>query len=98
MNPFPGKNSVLVLDNARIHHDDRWISLVEELGGRVEFLPPYSPDLNPIETAFSWVKRWLKKHRDMAEDMEDDIHILEMACAHITPELARAFFHASIYL
>ena len=61
MNRFPGNNSVLVLDNARIHYDDWWISIVEDLGGRVEFLPPYSPDFNPIEQAFSWLKGWLKK-------------------------------------
>lgn len=98
MNPYPGKNSVLVLDNARIHHDDRWVSIIEDLGGHVEFLPPYSPDFNPIETAFSWLKAWLRRNRNMVEDMGDDTHVLEMACAHITPELAEKFFHDSIYV
>jgi len=41
--------SVLVLDNARIHHDE---DLIEYTGNRVEFLLPYSPDFNPIETCF----------------------------------------------
>lgn len=98
MNPYPLENSVIVLDNARIHHNAEWIEIVEGLGGRVEFLPPYSPDFNPIETAFSWLKSWLRKNRDMVEDMDDDIHVLEMACAQITPNLAEKFFHASIYL
>ena len=59
MLPFPQKNSVLVMDNARIHHNVKIISIVEEFGGRVLFLPPYSPDFNPIELAFSVIKSWL---------------------------------------
>ena len=61
MNPFPGKNSVLVMDNARIHHNAEWVSIIEELGGRVLFLPPYSPDFNPIKLAFSTIKAWLQR-------------------------------------
>ena len=33
------------------------------LGIRIEFLPPYSPDLNPIEEAFSKIKAFLRRHR-----------------------------------
>jgi len=40
MNSYPNKHSVLVLDNARIHHDDILIEYIEAFGGRVEFLPP----------------------------------------------------------
>jgi transposase len=98
MNPYPGKNSVLVLDNARIHRNDKWISIVEELGGHVVFLPPYSPDFNPIETAFSLLKNWLRKNRKIIEDIDDDIYVLEMGCAQITPDLAKQFFHESIYM
>ena len=45
MNPYPGKNSVIILDNAKIHHDENLIEILEELGCHVVFLPPYSPDL-----------------------------------------------------
>ena len=64
MNPYPGKNSVIILDNAKIHHDENLIEILEELGCHIIFLPPYSPDLNPIETAFSTVKSWIKRNRD----------------------------------
>ena len=47
---------VVVLDNARIHHADDFLSLVESAGALVYFLPPYSPDFNPIEEAFSKVE------------------------------------------
>ena len=53
--PFDGVNphSVVVMDNASIHNVDRAVQLIESTGVLVQFLPPYSPDLNPIEEAFS---------------------------------------------
>lgn len=53
--PFNGSNlrSVIVFDNASIHHIERATSLIEEMGALVVFLPPYSPDLMPIEELFS---------------------------------------------
>ena len=56
MNPYPGDNSIIVMDNARIHHDNELRILLEGLEYHVVFLPPYSPDFNPIETAFSTIK------------------------------------------
>jgi hypothetical protein len=35
-------------------------------GMRLEFLPPYSPDYNPIEQGFSAMKAWIRRHRDYA--------------------------------
>ncbi|CAG8617014.1 2299_t:CDS:2 [Acaulospora morrowiae] len=71
MNPFPGKNSVLVMDNARIHHNAEWISVIEELGGHILFLSPYSPDFNPIELAFSTIKAWLQRNNDFVHTCSD---------------------------
>ena len=48
MNPFPEWFSVLVLDNASIHRGHRLRELCQEKGVRLEFLPPYSPDYNPV--------------------------------------------------
>ena len=56
MNPYPGDNSIIIMDNAKIHHDTDLISLLEGLGCHVVFFPTYSPDYNPIETAFSIIK------------------------------------------
>ena len=56
MNSYPGNNSVIIMDNARIHYDADFISLLEGLECHVIFLLPYSPDYNPIETAFSIIK------------------------------------------
>lgn len=64
MNPYPQKNSVLVLDNASAHHFDDLRGLVEDQGMRLHYLLPYSPDLNPIEQAFSAMKAWIRRNND----------------------------------
>lgn len=51
---------VVVLDNLSSHKSDRARRLIESRGARLEFLPPYSPDLNPIEMVFSKVKQLLR--------------------------------------
>ena len=53
--PFNGINpqSVVILDNASIHHTRRPFELIKSVGALVYFLLPYSPDLNPIEEMFS---------------------------------------------
>ncbi|CAG8845203.1 30121_t:CDS:2, partial [Gigaspora margarita] len=63
MNTFPHARSVLILNNARIHHDDGLLEYLNAFSVRVEFLPPYSTDLNPIELAFSIIKNC---NRDIA--------------------------------
>ena len=80
MNPFLQKNSILVMDNAQIHHDEYLVNLVESVGCKIIYLPPYSPDLNPIETAFSSIKSWLKRYRSYVEECFDSYFILTIAC------------------
>ena len=57
--PFNGTNpnSVVILDNASIYHVERVVRLIEDTGAMVLFLPPYSPDIMPIEECFSKVKK-----------------------------------------
>jgi len=98
MNPYPGNNSVIIMDNAKIHHDADLISLLEGLGCRVVFLPAYSPDYNPIETAFSIIKLWIKRNNYFMEACNDPIYALLVACSQITPQMAQSFFRSSIYL
>lgn len=67
--PFPGPRSVLIMDNARIHHDNEIRPMCGAAGVRLEYLPPYSPDLNPIEEAFAGLKAWYKKNYKLAENI-----------------------------
>jgi transposase len=53
--------SVIVLDNARFHPKKVLYELANRVGCHVLFLPPYSPDLNPIEHFWAWLKARLRK-------------------------------------
>jgi len=55
----PGQ--IVVLDNLSAHKGGRVREIVEEAGCEIVYLPPYSPDLNPIEQAFSKVKGLLRR-------------------------------------
>ncbi|OAV99806.1 hypothetical protein PTTG_25301 [Puccinia triticina 1-1 BBBD Race 1] len=61
MNRYPDINSVLVLDNARIHGGERIVEFCQNAGVKLMFLPTYSPELNPIEMCFSQVKSDLRR-------------------------------------
>ncbi len=52
---------VVVMDNLSAHKGERVRKLIEDRGCQLLYLPPYSPDLNPIEEAFSKVKRFLRQ-------------------------------------
>ena len=54
----PGK--IIILDNASAHKSEEIFDLAREAGCKVIFLPPYSPDLNPIEKFWANLKRAIK--------------------------------------
>jgi transposase len=57
----PGK--YVVLDNVKFHKNKTVINMIEATGAKVVFLPPYSPDLSPIEKMWSKIKTILKQHK-----------------------------------
>jgi transposase len=57
---------IVIMDNASIHHSAVVKELAQAAGVQVEYLPPYSPDLNPIELSFNALKAWVKRHIGMA--------------------------------
>jgi transposase len=57
------ENSVLVMDNATFHKRADSINAIEKNGHTILFLPPYSPDLNPIENKWAQAKNIRKKFR-----------------------------------
>jgi transposase len=54
------QGDVVILDNLSSHKSEHARRLIESKGARLEFLPPYSPDLNPIEMVFSKIKQLLR--------------------------------------
>ena len=61
--PYLNPDSVLVMDNMKSHHAKAIKQLLEKAKVRYIFLPPYSPDLNPIENLWSKVKALLRKFK-----------------------------------
>ena len=51
---------VIIMDNASFHKSQKTKNLIESVGCKIIFLPPYSPDLNPIEKFWANMKRWIK--------------------------------------
>ncbi len=51
----------IVMDNASFHRKKHLFSMAQAHGFNLIFLPPYSPELNPIEHFWSWLKRYLRK-------------------------------------
>lgn len=71
------RDKSLVLDNARSHHRKDVKEKIEQLGMKGKWLPPYSPELNPIEEVFSWLKRRLRMMRIRVEkDLREGIEVL----------------------
>ena len=58
--------SVVVLDNASIHHSDEMVDLIHATGAVIIYSAPYSPTLNPIENYFSMYKKYLKNLGEVA--------------------------------
>ena len=55
---IPGQ--FVVMDNAAFHKSQKTRELIESVGCKIIFLPPYSPDLNPIEKFWANMKRWIR--------------------------------------
>jgi transposase len=61
--PKTPSESVIVLDNATFHKRNDMVQAIKMQGHIPEYLPPYSPDLNPIEHKWAQVKALRKQHR-----------------------------------
>jgi len=68
-------------------------TLTLSLDCKLLFLPPYSPDLNPIEQAFSAIKSYLRHYND-----DFTFSVIDHACQNVLPESAWGYFHASGYI
>ena len=61
--PELSSRNTVILDNLGSHKSEAVQQAIRKTGARLFFLPPYSPDLNPIEQAFSKLKHMLRKAR-----------------------------------
>lgn len=86
---------IVVLDNLSAHKNKQTIELIESVGARVWFLPPYSPDLNPIEKMWSKVKAILRTLK--ARTKEALINAIAKALDAITVSDAKGWFKSCGY-
>ncbi len=89
----PGQ--VVVMDNLSAHKGERVRELVEGRGCGLLYLPPYSPDMNPIEQAFSKLKGLLRKAE--ARTREALVEAMGRALCAVSASDARGFFEHSGY-
>lgn len=99
--PFNGSNphSVVIMDNCSIHHTDNIVKSIQEVGALVHFLPPYSPDFQPIEETFSKVKSELAILEEGSDDFGGDVEQLLLASfLSVTPQDCCGWIeHSGIY-
>ncbi len=86
---------IVVMDNLGAHKPRRISKLIEEQGCDLMYLPAYSPDYNPIEEAFSKIKRCLRKVGARTKD--DLIEALGTALSAVGSEEAQGYFEHAGY-
>ncbi|KYK44754.1 DDE endonuclease [Bradyrhizobium liaoningense] len=59
--PTLREGDIVILDNLGSHKSKAVRQMIQAAGARLWYLPPYSPDLNPIEQAFSKIKHWMRQ-------------------------------------
>ena len=81
---------IVIMDNLNPHKSAPTLELITRLGAEVIFLPPYSPDLNPIEKMWSKLKADLRSAE--ARTPEELEHAIGAALEKVTPNDARGWF------
>lgn len=88
--PTLKRGQVVVMDNLSSHKGERVRELIEGEGCELVYLPPYSPDYNPIEQAFSKLKGYLREA--CARSQETLMEVIGLALSKITASDAEGFF------
>ena len=78
--PALPSDAVVVMDNASFHRRAQLMRAAQERGFRLIFLPPYSPELNPIENFWAWLKRYLRSALSDALSFDDALFDVFQVC------------------
>ena len=93
--PTLSPGDIVVMDNLPAHKPVAVRQAIEHTGAELRFLPPYSPDFNPIEMAFSKFKAFLKK--TAARTVDDLWDAITEAIELFTPRECENYFAAAEY-
>lgn len=88
--PVLGPGDIVILDNLSFHKHDPIRTLIQACGASVEFLPPYSPDFNPIENCWSKAKAFLRAAK--ARTYDELVNALADALRAVSGHDALAWF------
>ena len=83
--------AIVAMDNLPVHYAEIVKKLIESVGAKVKFLPPYSPDLSPIELCWSKIKEILRSTKARTSDALDEA--ISLAILTITEENALNWFN-----
>ncbi|BAI91259.1 transposase [Limnospira platensis NIES-39] len=89
------KGDVVVMDNLNYHHREEVQEMIESVGARVEYLPVYSPEFNPIEMMWSQLKSLVCKFR--TETMELLVRLVEVAVSLVDLQCLNNWFTKCCY-
>jgi transposase len=81
--PTLQSGDVVVLDNLAVHKQPEVLAAISAMGAHVRFLPPYSPDFNPIELAFAKLKAFLRAARP--RNFDQVLSLMAIALELFTP-------------
>lgn len=87
---------IVVMDNLSAHKNTEAIELINGVGAAVRFLPPYSPDFNPIEEMWSKVKEFLRDAKARTQAALFDA--IAAALKTVTPQDAVGWFTSCGYM
>ncbi len=93
--PCLAPGDVVILDNLSAHKSRKSQNLLKAQGNWLLFLPPYSPDLNPIEMAFAKLKAHLRRLK--ARTLDDLWRAVGNVCDLFTPDECWNYFNAAGY-
>ena len=81
MHSFDGSSpqSILIMDDGSVHHVQEIQDLLASVALPLIYLPPYSPDYNPLEEAFSFIKKYLKQHDELLQVLRDPLAVIQQA-------------------
>ena len=88
--PTLKEGDVVIMDNLSSHKVKGLEAIVEKRGARIEYLPPYSPDLNPVENMWSKVKAHLRNVKERCK--EALIDAVGVALRTVSAQDARGWF------
>ncbi len=95
LGPFLKPGHLVVMDNLAAHKSETILALIRQTGAEALFLPPYSPDLNPIEKMWSKLKQILRSLE--ARTAESLVAAIGRALDAVTPQDAMNWFASCGY-